>query len=399
MCPVACLFMMFAALAAAPDPSRTAPAPPRATDPILAYLLDEDPAARVRALEALRGEGLPPCRALAAYARERNSRVRENAVRTMNDGGCRDFDLYGGYLSDGAAGVVDAVIGAAERHLIADAVPFLLGSLPDRRRIVTEAGTWSIGERAHRALRVITCQSFHYDPASSRDDQRNAITRWRQWYLAKRGLPRDEWVQEGIVRATDYARRDHPRHRVEGLRLLALIGPPALPALRDLVAREAGEIQAEVVCLPEEPPRVTDAVPCALTVRNVSGRRLAVAPPPDGPRIRVSPGGAGPEGRASARSDTAAAERRPPSVELGAFADRLIDLAPGEVLKFEFKAGPVLAAGRYRVGAELEDLAAGLGAGSASLDGSAAKSGTSGGPRAAARPPAIEAETIVRFEQ
>src|SRR2546427_10436853 len=37
---------------------------------------------------------------------------------------------------------------------------------------------------------LITCQSFHYDPSAPRDDQRNALTRWRQWYLAKKELPR-----------------------------------------------------------------------------------------------------------------------------------------------------------------------------------------------------------------
>ena len=42
---------------------------------------------------------------------------------------------------------------------------------------------------------------------------------------------------------------------------------------------------------------------------------------------------------------------------LRGFADQLSVLAPGEVRRFEFNAGPVLTAGRYRVDASLDDLA------------------------------------------
>jgi hypothetical protein len=378
-----CSVILLATLA----PLTAAPGPGTAADPLLPYLQGDDSQSRARALALLKEEGRPPCQTLGAYASSPKSRVRESAVRVMDDAACSDFQSYSGYLLDGAAGVVDALIGAAQRRLMADAVPFLLGCLSDRRRIVTGEGDSSIGERADRALMVITCQSFHYDAAASKDDQRDAITRWRQWFLARRQLPRDEWVQEGIQRGRDYAGRDHGPHRLEGLRLLALIGPRALPALRETLARGPTDLTAEVVCLPDEPPRPGDIIPCALVLRNASKRSLAIAPPPDGPLVRLSP-------TASAHDEAPPARGAVPgggdiTEALAVFADRLVDLAPGEVRRFEFNAGPVLFAGRYRLHVTLDDLVSRL------LDSS--KTGTA--PRAAATPTGIEAETIVRFEQ
>jgi len=368
-------------------PVTAAPGPRTAADPLLPYLQGDDSQSRAQVLTLLKDEGRPPCQALGAYASSPKSRVRESAVRVMDDAACSDFQAYSGYLLDSAAGVVDALIDASRRRLMADAVPFLLGCLSDRRRIVTGEGAWSISERADRALMVITCQSFHYDSAASRDDQRDAITRWRQWFLARRQLPRDEWMQEGIERGRDYAGRDHGPHRLEGLRLLALIGPRAIPALREALARRPTDLTAEVVCLPDEPPHPGDIIPCALVVRNASKRSLAIAPPPDGPVVRLSSG-------APAHEEVPPARGAVPgggdiTEALAVFADRLVDLAPGEVRRFEFSAGPVLFAGRYRLHVELDDLVTRL------LDPS--KTGTA--PRTAATPTAIEAETIVRFEQ
>ena len=395
MCLISWIFATFVSLVAASVPClAVAPAPRAPADPLLPYLQDDDPQAHAQVLGALRDQGLSPCRALGAYARNANSRVRGNAVEAMKDAGCSDFEAYRGYLLDASAGVIAALIEAAERGVMKDAVPFLLGSLSDPRRIVTGQGTWSLGERARHALMVITCQSFHYDPSAPRDDQRNALTRWRQWYLAKKDLPRDEWVQEGIGRARDYAARDYEPYRVEGLRLLALIGSPALPTLRELLARRPGDVQAEVVCLPDEPPRVTDAVPCALVVRNSSDHPLAIAPPTDGLEVRISRTDAptGEPGRARGGPPPAAGI-------LGAFADRLVDLAPGEVLRFEFSAGPVLSAGRYRVRAVLADLAGDLTQDAIPLDGAPGKRGGNAVPKAAGAPTTIEAEAVVRFEQ
>jgi hypothetical protein len=388
MCVISRTIAVWAALLLAAVPSvSAAPGPKVASDPLLPYLQEEDSVSRAQVLALLKEEGRPPCQALRAYATNPKSRVRESAVRVMDEAACSDFEAYSGYLLDGAAGVVDALIDAARRRLMADAVPFLLGCLSDRRHIVTDAGAWSISEKAHRALVVVTCQSFHYDVRASRDDQRDAITRWRQWFLARRKLPRDEWVQEGIDRGRDYAGRDYGPHRLEGLRLLALIGPRALPALREALARRPTDLTAEVVCVPDEPPRPGDILPCALVVRNASKHALAIAPPPDGPVVRLSPGGAPPDEVPPARG-------APPtgggiSESLDAFADRLVDLAPGEVRRFEFTAGPVLSAGRYRLHVELDDLASRL------VD----PPKTAAAPRTGATSTAIEAETIVRFEQ
>jgi hypothetical protein len=376
------------ALLAVAPPIVAAPGRRVAADPLLPLLQEEDAQSRAQVLARLEQERRPPCQALRRYATSPNSRVRESAVRIMDAAACSDFEAYSGYLLDNAAGVVDALIDASRRRVMADAVPFLLGCLSDRRRIVTQEGAWSIGEKAQRALMVVTCQSFHYDPAAPRDDQRDAITRWRQWFLARRKLPRDEWVQEGIERGRDYAGRDYGPHRLEGLRLLALIGPPALPALREVLARRPGDLSAEVVCLPDEPPRPGDVVPCALVVRNASKRPLAIAPPPDGPQVRLSPDGARFEDDGSPARRAA-----PPGGEsrdaLGALADRLVDLAPGEVRRFEFGAGPVLTAGHYRLHVELDDLAARL----------PESQKTGSAPRTAAASGAIEADTMVRFEQ
>ncbi len=373
-------------LAAVPSVSAAA-GPSTAADPLLPYLQGDDPQSRSQVLAVLKEEGRSPCQALRAYAMSPKSRVRESAVRVMNDAACSDFEAYSGYLLDSAAGVVDALIDAARRRLMADAVPFLLGCLSDRRQIVTGEGSWSISERAHRALMVITCQSFHYDVTASRDDQRDAVTRWRQWFLARRKLPRDEWVQEGIERGRDYAGRDYGPHRLEGLRLLALIGPRALPALREALARRPADLTAEVACAPDEPPRPGDIVPCALVVRNASKHPLAIAPPPDGPVVRLSQGDPAHDQVPSARGSPAAGADI--AEALDAFADRVVDLAPGEVRRFEFNAGPVLLSGRYRLHVELDDLSSRL------VD----SSKTGAAPRSAATSTAIEAETMLRFER
>jgi len=403
MCPnsrilkrVTPLAMLLSALLGASG--RAAPEP----DPLLPYLRDDRPEARAQALDLLKSQGRAACEALGAYANHPASRVRESAVRTMNDAGCPQFAAYGAYLHDGAAGVVDAIVDAAERRLMTDAVPFLLGSLSDRRRIVTDEGVWSIGERAERALMVITCQSFHYDFAASRDDQRNSLTRWRQWYLAKRSLPREDWIQEGIGRAQDYAGRDYIPYRLEGLRLLTLIGPPAAPALRTALARHPDQLKMEVVCQPDEAPRPGDAVPCTLVVRNGSRQSLAIAPSADAPAVRWWPVDADADGDA-APAAPASRFARPSGTwdleTLAAFADRLIEVPAGGSRRFDFVAGPVSASGRYRVRAEIDDLTLRLFEDRREPD-SAAPRGVARPASPVASPPrTLGAETILRFEQ
>ncbi len=348
---------------AAPPPAHDA------VDPLVSYLAEEDyEQARPRILEALRLGGGSSCTALAAYPGNRSGRVREHAVRALSDAGCAAFESYRVYMNDADAWVTEAVIEAARRHLMPDAVPFLLARLSDARRIVAQEGTRRIGDDAHRVLQMITCQSFHYDPEGTEDDRRNALTRWRQWYIERHAEPRDAWVKEGIARARDYAGRDYLPHRLEGLRLLALIGEPALPDLRALIRREPGDVQADLSCQPEEPPRPTDRVPCRLLVRDASASRVVLAPPAGGPVIRL--------GRADAPAELSPPDqdaRAPGGVSgvhagapvPGALAERMVVLLPGEVRRYEFTVGPVPTAGRYRVRATLADLAAEIVAGAA----------------------------------
>ncbi len=379
---------------AGPDDTSVA-GPAVATDPVLSLLAEEDYAlSRPGILDAVRRNGAP-CRALGAYASARDGRVREHAVRAMADAGCADFKAYAVFSADRDAWVIDAVIRAAERHLMAGAVPYLLKWLSDPRRILGQEGTWTIGDTAHRSLQVITCQSFHYDSGAPADDRRNALTRWRQWYLAHRGEPRDAWVRAGIERARDYAARDYVPHRLEGLRLLALIGEPALPALGGLLGRSSGDLEADLACRPEEPPRPPDQVPCSLVVRNVTARHVAFAPPPGGPEVRITrnedPPESGEVGRRPAKTPAPAGQPPAPGAGaaappgevagLAALAARLGDLAPGEIRRYEFTVGPVTAPGRYRVGVSLLDLALAFTA----------------GPAAGRAPATIEMETMVRF--
>ena len=371
---------------------------PAADDPILPLLGVEDyDESRPQLLEMLR-QNAAPCRALGAYASSRSTTVREHAVRALSDAGCADFAAYSVYAADRDAWVVDAVIRAAQRHLIAGAAPFLLSRLSDSRRILAAEGTWTIGDAAHRGLQAITCQSFHYDPSGSENDRRNALTRWRQWYLAHRAEPREAWVKEGIERAREYASRDYGPHRLEGLRLLALIGEPALPALRALLVRSPGDLSADVSCLPDEPPRPPDRVPCALVVRNVTDHGVAFAPPQSGPEVGVTrqvvaaesdppperPGKPSASRPAPAAAPAAALTPAPsdPRERLANLAARLIELLPGEVRRYEFDVGPVPSPGRYTVRVRLDDPSVGLSLGSAQA------------PPA----PGIEAETVVRFD-
>ncbi|HEV8702980.1 MAG TPA: hypothetical protein VGV60_17045 [Candidatus Polarisedimenticolia bacterium] len=379
--------------AAAGPPKEPVAGPSAAVDSILPLLTAEDyDETRPRILEALRQFGAP-CRSLGAYASSRSTLVREHAVRALSDAGCADFAAYEGFAADGDAWVIDAIIRAAGKHLIAGAVPFLLARLSDSRRILADEGTWTIGDTAHRGLQAITCQSFHYDAAASADDRRNALTRWRQWYLAHRDEPREAWVREGIDRAREYAARDYGPHRLEGLRLLALIGEPALPALRALLGRTPGDLSAEVSCLPEEPPRPPDQVPCVLLVRNVTDRKVAFAPPQSGPEVRVTrqeppeaDGAPARPGKATASRPAPAPPEPPvpvdPRAALAALAARLVELSPGEVRRYDFAIGPVPAPGRYEVRASLPDSALTPGAGPASM-------------RA---PGTIEVKTVVRFD-
>ena len=405
-----------------------------ASDPLLDALAAEDYAtARPQIERALRSAQEPVCQVLGSFAAQRDERVRENAVRSMIDSGCRHLGDYRPYLDDTSPWVAGVVVSAIERHLMVEAVPYLIDRLGDRRTVISGEGSWTIAEAAHRALRAVTCQSFHFDPQGSARGQREAIEAWRAWYAAHQVEAREAWVAAGIALARDYISRDYPPHRVEGYQLLALIGAPGLAALRAALDRKEGDLRARLACTLDEPPRVTDEIPCILEVVNVSGRRLAFAPAPGPPDVSLTrqteavaaPRDPGPRPGKPSRKDGSVgrgtksevppepgpplrptAPSPPPAVDPVAVANALVDLAPGETVRREFKVGPVPAAGRYEVRTEIRDLSLRL----RSPDGAASSpsSGPSPGSRSAAPakaakpappPPPIVASVVIRFEQ
>ena len=394
-------------------PATAAPADAR-VDPLRVLLEAEDSeAARIDLQRELRRSGASPCARLAGFGGDRNLQVREHAVRALSDAGCADFDAYRPYLGDPSPWVIRAVLQAVERRLIAEALPFLTDSLADKRTILSDEGSFTIGSLAHRALRVVTCQSFHFDPAASPERRADAIAQWRSWYAAHRSEPRDAWVAEGIALARDYLGRDYAPHRREGIELLTLIGSPAIPSLRGAFRRSPEDLRATISCNPEEPPRVTEQVPCVLLVTNASKRRLLLAPADLVVRlVRVDrdSGSAGGTARRSLKAGRSSAADRDAGAEREAAADRIsapalseiaarvLDLAPGEVLRRDVAVGPVGGAGRYEVHAILPDLASSLSVFEArppSVGKGAAE------PRTRQTPglPSIEATTVVRFEQ
>ena len=431
----AAVSLLLALAAGSPGGAAPARVAPPAGDPLLASLASDDyEAARLEIERTLRATQGPACQVLGSFAAQRDARVRENAVRAMIDSGCRRFGDYRPYADDRSPWVAGVVVKAIERHLMVEAVPYLMDRLGDRRMVITGEGSWTIAQAAHRALRALTCQSFHFDPQGSAQGQREAIEAWRAWYAAHQGEAREAWVASGIAQARDYISRDYSPHRVEGFQLLALIGAPGVPALRAALDRQEGDLRARLACASDEPPRVTDEIPCMLEVVNGSGRRIAFAPDPGPPQVSLTrqteaaaaPRDARPRSGAPARKEggagrsakretapeagpsrAATAPAPPAAVDPVAVANALVDLAPGETLRREFKVGPVPAAGRYEVRTELRDLSLRL----RSPDGSTAASSSSGasaGARSAAPakvakpippPPPIVASVVIRFEQ
>lgn len=410
-----------AALLAAGVSLLAATPPTTPADPLLSHLAEAEYEAVWPGLQTALQRLDDPCRSLGAYAAHRNDRVRENAVRALGAWGCSRFSSYEPYLGDRYPWVVEAIVRAAEQHKMAEAVPFLLDQIGDSRRILAGTISRTIGEMAHRALRGVTCQSFHYDPEGTPESRVIAVERWRRWYAAHRHEARAAWEGAGVGLAVAYVGHEFPPYRLEGLRLLALIGPPAVPALRAALERRPADLLAGLACQIDEPPRVTDEITCLLLVQNASQRRVALVPAPDPLRVEISRAGAAspagapaPEGRdpVSGGSGTVL-EAILAEIEAG-----VVDLAPGEIVRYEFKVGPVPAAGRYEIRATLTDRAAWLPAPPAVAPPATAPSGRrrpgrpsrppagarpgaapSPGAGAAARLPPIEASTIVRFEQ
>jgi hypothetical protein len=358
------------------------------SDPLAPLLGEEDyEAARHRLREAIRRSGRPACAALGAYGRHRIERVREHAVRALADFGCETLGAYAPYLADGDPWVVHRLVRVFEAHRIGGAVPFLIRHLDDRRRLISAEGSWTIGEAAHRALRAITCQSFHFDPEGSASAREEAVRRWRDWYERHRDEPRSLWEKSGITRAIESISRDDAPHRREGLELLVLIGGPGLPLLRDAVAPTPEDLSGRLTCRSESPRAIFEIVPCLLEVRNISERWVALLP--GDPEVRVRPETGAPRpgdgssqepgGRTPAGTD---ASRTATSMTADSVLERLVDLAPGEVLRRQIRIGPVERAGLYRITVALADAAAWL---------TGHEGGSSPGPSL------IVAETTLRF--
>ncbi len=369
--------------------ARSGPAAAGPLETLITLLLDDDFEAQRPFIETELAKLSDPCGTLGRLATYSSDRVRENAVRALDAGGCADFTSYRPFLGDRSPWVVEALIHAARRQRLREAVPYLIERLGDRRRIIRDDRTTTIGRLAHDALVGLTCHSFHDGPLASSAARPVAVADWKGWYDLHRDDPGDEWTQSGIALARAALARDDGAARTEAFRTLALCGALAATTLRGAFDRGPADLQAKVSCNPEEPPRVGDQISCVLEVQNVSRRRLAIAPDPGGPGVRLirivpaptpSPPGSRPAGKqTSSRPGTTsgesassgpAARRDDPSIARseahspGATAVDivavLVDLGPGEMLRREFVAGPVLAAGRYEVHAVLRDLASDL---------------------------------------
>jgi hypothetical protein len=360
-----------------------------AVDPFARVLGEDDyEAARARLREEIARSGRQTCTVLSAYGKHRIETVREHAVRALSDFGCETIAEYAPYMDDTHPWVVRELLRAFEVRRISGAVPFLIRLLDDRRRLISPEGSWTMGEVAHRVLRAVSCQSFHFDSGGSAAARGEAVRQWRDWYDTHRDEPRALWERSGIARALDLIGRDYAPHRREGLELLTLIGGPALPALANAMSRAPEDLSARLTCTPEAPPATFEIVPCLLEVRNISGRRVVLAP--GEPEVRVRPASGvpppGDDAREEAGDHARAGDRARSGVAGSLFPPsiltRLIDLAPGEVLRRPVRIGPVERAGQYRITVGLADAAARL----------LQEEGLS-----LPAPSPIEAETIVRF--
>jgi len=377
---------------------RAGAAPRAAPDPLAAMLAEDwSDVIRDAVAERVGTLGSAACATLAGYAAAQDPRSREHAVRALDIAGCDALEDYQPFFADRAPWVVNAVVDAVAERRIAASWPFVLAHVDDRRRLVSDDGSWTIEDAAHRALRRLTGQPIPFDPDDPPAARDRAAAAWRGWFAAHAGEPPPAWLESGLAAARAALMGGDPAGRMAALETLALSDARGLATLRDALLRAPGEIEARLVCTPEEPPRVTETVPCTLVLRNAASRRIPMAlgdagivlaematPPPDraGKGSRHDGGGSsGARGKGSAARPPATAppaERPPTAADLH---DRFIDLAPGASTTWPLNAGPVATAGRYEARATVRDLGAAL-----------------PGP-ADGRPEPIVATTVMRFEQ
>lgn len=375
----------------------------RAVDPLAGLLADgDDPSRRDAIRERVRALGEAACPTLSAYAGAPDPRAREGAVEAMDDAGCDRLEDYRDFFADRSAWVVRAVARALGHHRIAGGVPFLLSHLEDRRTLVSDGDTVAISDMAERSLRRLTAQPIEAETAPGRGAGGRAKTNpaaWRAWYAAHAAEPPARWLSEGRTAIRAALAGGSPPARYAALETLTLVGEPVVDLLVEALKRRPGEITAALQCAPDEPPRVTEEVPCTLSLRNDAARRIplalgaidlklgpvAAASPPPSP---AKP----PAGKEIARKDKRPAGSakpvpeppRPPEPrpEPERLAGTIVDLAPGQVLRRPVSVGPVPAAGRYEAIASFQDLGR-------RLDPNAFPSDL----------PGLEASLFLRFEQ
>jgi hypothetical protein len=397
MRPIALLAGLALAAAAGPMALAATAPPRRATPDPLAVLLADDwsEATRATVREAVREIGGAGCATLSGYAAAPDSRVREHAVRALEDAACDRLEDYRPFFGDRAPWVVDAVLEAVGVRRLAAAWPFALEHVDDRRRLVSDSGSWTIEEAAHRTLRRLTGQPIPFDPDGLQVARDRAAAAWRAFFAAHGAEAPAAWNAAGLQAARAALAGGDEAGRIAALETLALAGGPGIGALRDALLRAPGEIEAQVVCEPDGPPRVTEEVPCTLVIRNVTARRiplalgeagLTLATVTDAPPPPAKPKSAGKRGTAGGAAKGVTAPPPGPRVESGPPAPPpslwdFVDLAPGGTIARPLRAGPVMTAGRYEVRAAVPDL-------SVTLPGA-------DGTRLAR----IEAVTVLRFEQ
>jgi hypothetical protein len=390
-----------------------------AVDPLPGLLTDGDDAAQRRAVrERVGALGEAACPTLSAYAGAPDPRAREHAVTALDDAGCDRLEDYRDFFADRSAWVVMALVQALGHHRIAGGVPFLLGHLEDRRRLISEGESVSIAESAEQTLRRLTTQPIEPEgePRGVPGAHEAAIAAaWRAWHRSHGAEPPSQWLADGRAAIRAALAGGSPTARYAALETLALVGEPVDDLLVAALKRRPGEISAALQCAPDDPPRVTEEIPCTLMLRNDAARRIPLAlgeidlrlgpvvastsaAGPAAPATVKAAGAGGtptqgkeikkeaakgkksdPGGAAPAPAPTAPPEPRPAPERLAA---AIVDLAPGETLRRPVRVGPVATAGRYEAVASFQDLGRRLDPAAFPAD-----------------LPRLEASLLVRFEQ
>ena len=365
----------------------------------LAALLRSDEARPAALRDEVMALGGAACSTLSGYAADPDERVRERAVTAMDGAGCARAEDYAPFFADRSAWVVRAVIVATARQRLAEAAPFYLKHLGDRRRLVSDEDSQTLEDVAQRALHRLTAQPVPYDPGAPLSERDRSAQAWRDFFAAHGRDGKSAWLAAGRA-AIQAGLEGPPRARKAALDTLPLVGEPVGDLLSAALRRSIGDVEVALVCTPESPPRVGEEIPCTWSAHNVTAHRVALAlaepraaivpgdiasasAPSSGPAARApapapkaapgakpKPGSARAGAHASSDADHAASAGahtapgpRPEaktearaSIEPEALAGTIVDLAPGETVTRPIFIGPVLSAGHYEVRVACDDL-------------------------------------------